>query len=134
MASPQNGKRTRVMVVERDLDFGPTLADHLAAHGYQPVLVRSIDAAIDELKALRPRLIFVGLQASEPQSQLNAGEVFLIIQTLCPLVPVMTMGSQTNEDLTHVVFRQGARRFLVKPTEFLQIGEVLQSEPSEATV
>jgi FixJ family two-component response regulator len=36
--------------------------------------------------------------------------------------------------MTQVVFRQGARRFVVKPVEFSQIGEMLQSELNAATV
>ncbi|MDN5940476.1 MAG: response regulator [Nitrospira sp.] len=134
MASRQTGESTRVMIVEQDLDFGLKLADHLAIHGYQPVLVRSVDAAIDKLRATRPQAIFVGLQASEPQSQMNAGEVLLIIRTICPLVPVVTIAGQIIEDQTQVVFCQGAHRFVVKPVEFSQVGEMLQSELSEATV
>ena len=57
-----------------------------------------------------------------------------MIQTICPLVPVITMADETSQDQTQVVFRQGGRSFLVKPVEFSQIGEVLQSELSAATV
>ena len=49
MASRQNSERTRVMIVEQELDFGLKLADWLATHGYQPVFVRTVDAAINEL-------------------------------------------------------------------------------------
>jgi ActR/RegA family two-component response regulator len=49
MTRRQNGERTRVMIVEQDLDFGLKLADWLATHGYQPVFVRTVDAAVDEL-------------------------------------------------------------------------------------
>jgi len=49
-------------------------------------------------------------------------------------VPVITIADQTSEDLTQVVFRQGARRFVVKPVEFSQVGEVLQSELTAATI
>ena len=62
MANRQNGGRTCVMIVEQDWDFGMKLADWLAAHGYQPVLVRSVDAAIDELSDIRPQAVFVGLR------------------------------------------------------------------------
>jgi DNA-binding NtrC family response regulator len=120
--------------VEQDSDVGLKLADHLAAHGYQPVLVRSIDAAIVELSDIHPRAIFVGLQASEPPSQMNVGEVLLVIQTVCPLAPVIAMADEAGEVRTQVVFRQGARRFVVKSVEFSQVGEVLQSEMSEVTV
>ena len=134
MANRQNGERTCVMIVERDLDFGIKLADWLAAHGYQPVLVRSVDAAIGELSAIHPQAVFVGLGSSEPAAQIDMSEVLLLIQTVCPRVPVITLAAQTSEDLTQVVFRQGVRRFVVKPVEFSQIGEVLLSELSTAMV
>jgi DNA-binding response OmpR family regulator len=134
MARRQNGERMRVMIVEQDLDFGMKLADWLATHGYQPVFVRTVDAAIDELSGVRPRAIFVGLGCSEPAARIDIADVLLMIQTVCPSVGVGTIPDQTSTDLTQVVFRQGARRVVVKPVEFSQIGEVLQSEPSAATV
>jgi DNA-binding response OmpR family regulator len=121
------------MIVEEDLDFGMKLADWLATHGYQPVFVRTVEAAIDELSSVRPRAIFVGLGCSEPATRIDIAEVLLMIQTVCPSVPVITSADQTSEDLTQVVFRQGARRFVVKPVEFSQVGEVLQLELSAAT-
>jgi hypothetical protein len=57
-----------------------------------------------------------------------------MIQTICPRVPAVTASGQTNKNLTQVVFRQGARRFVVKSVEFSQIAEVLLSELSAATV
>jgi DNA-binding NtrC family response regulator len=123
-----------VLIVEQDLDIGLKLADLLATHGYQPVLVRSVDVAIGQLSAIRPRAIFVGLRSAEPQSQMNVGEVLLIIQTLCPFVPATTIAGRISEDLTQVVLRHSARRFVVKPVEFSQAGEVLTSEPSETAI
>jgi len=134
MASRQNSERTRVMIVEQELDFGLKLADWLATHGYQPVFVRTVDAAIDELSGVHPRAIFVGLGCSEPAARIDIAEVLLMIQTVCPRVPAITISGQTNKDLTQVVFRQGARRFVVKSVEFSQIAEVLLSELSAATV
>lgn len=134
MASRQNSERTRVMIVEQELDFGLKLADWLASHGYQPVFVRTVDAAIHELSGVRPRAIFIGLGCSEPAARIDIAEVLLMIQTICPRVPAVTTSGQTNKDLTQVVFRQGARRFVVKSVEFSQIAEVLLSELSAATV
>ncbi|MGH7216221.1 MAG: hypothetical protein ACREIG_03175 [Nitrospiraceae bacterium] len=134
MASLQNPERTRVMIVEQDLDFGLKLADWLATHGYQPVFVRSVDAAIDELSGIRPQAIFVGLGCSEPASRIDIAEVLLMIQTVCPRVRTIMISGQNNEDLTQVVFRQGARRFVVKSVEFSQVIEVLLSEMIVATV
>jgi len=134
MASLQNGERTRVMIVEQDLDFGMKLADWLATRGYQPVFVRTVDAAITELNGVHPRAIFVGLGCSEAAARIDIAEVLLMIQTVCPCVPTITTSGQTNGDLTQVVFRQGARRFVVKTVEFSQVTEVLLSELGAATV
>jgi CheY-like chemotaxis protein len=95
---------------------------------------KAIDAAIVEFSSVRPQAIFVGLQSSVPQSQMNAGEVLLMIQTICPLVPIIAIADEARQVQTQVVLRRGVRRFLVKPVEFSQIGEVLQSELSVATV
>jgi DNA-binding NtrC family response regulator len=134
MANWQNGERTRVMIVEQELDFGLKLADWLATHGYQPVFVRTVDAAINELSGVHPRAIFVGLGCCEPAARVDIAEVLLMIQTVCPRVPISTSSGQPDGDVTQVVFRQGARRFVVKSVEFSQVTEVLLSELSATTV
>lgn len=132
MANWQNAERLCVMIVEQDVDFGFKLADWLAVHGYQAVLVRSVDAAIEELSETRPQAVFVGRSFSEPGAQIGMSEILLLIQTLCPRVPMITIADQAGEDQTQVVFRQGARHFLVKPVEFAQISHVLRSELSSS--
>lgn len=128
MTSRQNGERTRVMIVEQDLEFGLKLADWLATHGYHPAFISTANAAIDGLAGFRPQAVFVGLDCSARAAQVDMVEILLLIQTTCPSVPVIMMADQSSEDLAHVVFRQGVRRLLVKPVEFSSIGEVLQSE------
>jgi len=134
MAFRQNGARTCVMIVEQDTEFGIKLADWLAVHSYQPVLVRSFDEAIEELREISPQVVFVGRGHSEPAAQNGISELLLLIQTLCPGVPVITIADQTSEDMTHVVFRQGVHHALVKPIEFTQISHVRRSELSSTPV
>ena len=134
MTSRQHGERTRVMIVEQDLEFGLKLADWLATHGNHPALISTVNAAIDGLAGFRPQAVFVGLGCSAPAAHVNMVEILLLIQTICPSVPVIMMADQIHEDLTQVVFRQGVRRLLVKPVEFSHIGEVLRSELRTATV
>lgn len=134
MARQQKSERTRVLIVEQDWDFGIKLADWLAAHSYQPVLVRSVDAAIDELSSIRPQAICVGLRTSELRSQIETAEVLLLMQLVCPRAPIITIADEARDDLPPAVLRQGAHRFLVKPIEFSQIGQMLQSELVAATV
>ena len=129
MANQQDAERLCVMIVEQDVDFGFKLTDWLAAHGYQAVLVRSVDAAIEELSELRPHAVFVGRGFSEPAAQIGMSEILLLIQTLCPRVPMVAIADQqASENLTQVVFRQGVRHFLVKPVEFAHINHLLRSE------
>lgn len=132
MANRQDAQRLCVMIVEQDVDFGLKLADWLAVHGYQAVLIRSVDEAIEELSEIRPQAVFVGRGFSEPAAQIGMSEILLLIQTLCPRVPMVTIAEQTGENLTQVVFRQGVRHFLVKPVEFEHINLVLQSELSSS--
>lgn len=134
MTNRQHGERTRVMIVEQDLEFGLKLADWLATHGYHPAFISTVNAAIDGLAGFRPQAVFVGLSCSAPAAHVNMVEILLLIQTICPSIPVIMMADQIHEDLTQVVFRQGVRRLLVKPVELSHIGEVLQSELSAATV
>jgi DNA-binding NtrC family response regulator len=134
MANRQNGTRACVMIVEQDPDFGIKLADWLAIHAYQPVLVRSVDAAIEELREISPQVVFIGGGHPEPEAQSGISELLLLVQALCPGVPVITIANQTSEDLTHDVFRQGIHHVLVKPIEFTQISHVLRPELNSATV
>ncbi len=134
MTSRQNGERTRVMIVEQDLEFGLKLADCLATHGYHPAFISTANAAIDALVGFRPQAVFVGLGCSARAARVDMVEILLLLQTICPSVPVIMMADQSSEGLAHVVFRQGVRRFLVKPVELSHISEVLQSELTAATV
>jgi DNA-binding NtrC family response regulator len=134
MTSRQNVERTRVMIVEQDLEFGLKLADWLATHGYHPAFISTANAATDALVGFRPQAVFVGLGCSARTARIDMFEILLLIQTIFPSVPVIMMADQTSGDLKHVVFRQGVLRFLVKPVEFSHIGEVLQSELTAATV
>ncbi len=132
MTNRQNGERTRVMIVEQDLEFGLKLADWFATHGYHPAFVSTVNAAIDGLAGFRPQVVFIGLGCPAPASHVDMVEILFLLQTIGPSVPVIMMADQISEDLTQVVSRQGVRRLLVKPVEMSHIDEVLQSELSAA--
>ena len=114
MASRENAVRPGVMIVEPDVNNGIKLADWLVAHGYKAVLVRSVEAAIDELCDIRPRLVFVGSGHSEPTAQIEISEILRLIRTVCPGVPMLT-ADWANEDVTQIVFRQTGHHVRVKP-------------------
>jgi DNA-binding NtrC family response regulator len=128
----RNDKRACVMIVEQDVGFGFKLADWLAARGYQPVLVRSVESAIEGLSNISPQLVFVGRDNSEPAAQIEVSKILRVIRTLCPGVRMITIADRVGKDLTQVGFRQEVHHFGVMPVEFSQISHVLQSELSSS--
>jgi len=87
MAGPFGLGRTRALVVEKDWEVGIKPADRLAAEGYHPVLVRSVDVAIAGLRSIRPRVILIGHRCSEPAAQADTTDALRLIQTLTARVP-----------------------------------------------
>lgn len=87
MTSRKNGERTRVMIVEQDLEFGLKLADWLATHGYHPAFIRTVNGAIDGLTGFRPQAVFVGLGCSARAVQGDMVEILFLVRTICPSGP-----------------------------------------------
>ena len=134
METLSNKKRACILIVDHDLEYGIKLADWLAAHAYQAVLVRSLETASDECRELRPQAVFIGLSFSEPVATLSLRRLFRTIKTTSPHVPVITMGSQTNGDQADIP-NSGSLRHLhlpLKPLEFTYIGRLLRSELNAA--
>lgn len=128
-------KRACVMIVDQDLEYGINLADWLAAHGYQAVLVRSMESALNDSKDLNPQAIFIGLDHFEPTAVIDLQRLFRAIETAGSRVPVITLGSRTSWALTDFP-NGGAVRHLhlpIKPIEFSYIGRLLRSELNAAT-
>ena len=115
MAGRENTVRPGVMIVEPDVNSGIKLADWLVAHGYEAVLVRSVEAAIEELCDIRPRLVFVGSSHSQPTAQIEISEILRVIRIVCPGVPMLTIADWANEDVTQIVFRQREHQVRDKP-------------------
>lgn len=124
--------RRRVMIVEHEWDYGIRLADWLAAHGYQPVVVRSVDAAITELSDVRPHAIVLALGPCTAPRQIAATELLLLIETACPQLPVIMIAEASDAQRIPPVVRRTARRCLTKPLAFSEIGAVLQTELATA--
>ncbi len=134
MKTPSTKKRPCVMIVDSDLEYGIKLADWLAAHGYQAVLIRSMETAIEECRDLSPQAVFIGFSASEPVTRLALQRLFHRIKTTSPHVPIITMGGPTSRGQTDLP-NDGSLRHLhlpIKPVELTYIGRLLQSELSAA--
>ena len=91
MMSGSVASRERVVIVDRDLDFGLKLADCLASSGYHAVLSRSLDAMLEDLTEMQPGAILLG---SDPRNQAvggNGAETLRAVKALCPQAPVITL-------------------------------------------
>ena len=132
MANQTNRKRACVMIVSQDFSFGIHLADWLAAHSYQAVLIRSVESAIDECKELRPQAVFLEHGQTEPTTPIMPGQLHRTIRQICPGISVITMGHQANGKLIHVSTGEGIRHILVRPIDFTHIGRLLQAELNRA--
>lgn len=126
MANRNVRKRARVMIVEQDWDHGIGLADWLATHGYQPVLLRSVDAVVAELSGIRPQALVVGLGTFTTQNLLEAVDVLLLLKTACPGVPAITVADEPEP--IPLVIRQASRRCLRRAVGFPGIGKALARE------
>lgn len=128
MANLTHRKRACVVIVDQDFDFGIKLADWLAVHRYQAVLVRSVETAIDECRHLRPQAVFIGLRGAESASPIKVRGLLLAIRATCPGVSVVTMGYRAIGNMIQIATGGGIRHVLVHPLEFSHIGRLLQAE------
>ena len=62
---------TYVMIVEPDVNIANTRAHWLATHGYQAVLVRSVEGVIEKLSYLRPQLVLSEETIPSPRHRLK---------------------------------------------------------------
>lgn len=82
--------RERVVIVDRDLDFGLKVADYLASSGYHAVLARSLDAMLDDLSEMRPGAILLSDETPEEDTGGTGTETLRALKALCPHAPVIT--------------------------------------------
>ena len=100
MANRANGIHKYVMIVEADVNIAITRADWLAPHGYQAVLVRSVEGVIEKLSYLRPQLVFVGRDHSKRSAQIEISQIVQLIRTVCPGVPMITIEDRGHKNKT----------------------------------
>lgn len=134
MANQGERKRACVMIATQDFGFGIQLADWLAAHGYQAVLVRSVEHAIDECRELKPQAVFIGLGQSDATTPIMLHRLHRTIEQVCPGITVITMGDRASGKLIEVISGGAVRHVLVKPIDFISIGRLLQAELKRAFV
>ncbi len=83
--------RERVVIVDRDLDFGLKLADWLASSGYHAVLGRSLDAMLEDIGEMQPGAILLSGDPHDGQRGSDGDATLQAVRTLCPQAPVITL-------------------------------------------
>jgi DNA-binding NtrC family response regulator len=91
MTSGTASGRQRVVIVDRNLDFGLELADCLASSGYHAVLGRSLDAMLKDLREMQPGAILLSSDPSDQEREDSGAETLQTVKALCPHVPVITL-------------------------------------------
>ena len=94
--------RERVVIVDRDLEFGLKLADCLASSGYHGVLGRSLDAMLEDLEELKPGAILLHSDPGDHEKESPGADTLQAVKALYPQVPVMTLMKPGRDRLSEV--------------------------------
>ncbi|MCP9473518.1 MAG: hypothetical protein NNA30_12380 [Nitrospira sp.] len=128
MLNESRKKRASVLIATHDLGFGIKLADWLAVHGYQAVLIRSWLTMIDECRDLRPRAIVIDLSRREQPVSPSYEEALRAIETACPRAVVVVMGNSRDASPVREGQDTTLRCIETPPADFTHIGRLLHSE------
>ena len=99
--------RTYVLIVERDVRMALIRARWVATHGYEAMLIHTVEGLIETLGYFRPQLVIVGQDQCKSSAQNEISQIVGLIRTVCPGVPMITIEDRTHEDTTEVMFHQG---------------------------
>jgi hypothetical protein len=115
MTSATVAARERVVIVDRNLDFGLRLADCLASSGYHAVLSRSLDAMLEDLGELKPDAILLSSDPWDREKSDNAAEALQTVKALCPEVPVLTLMRPGRDGFTEFPSENNQRTGTTSP-------------------
>jgi DNA-binding NtrC family response regulator len=127
MTSGTGAGRERVVIVDRDLDFGLKLADCLASSGYHAVLGRSLDAMMDDLGEMQPGAILLSSDPSD-QEKADGTETLEAVKALYPDVAVMTLTKPGQERFAARRLQGGNAMTRATPPQFTRVAELLQGK------
>ena len=128
MRSGTVASRERVVIVDRDLDFGLKLADCLASSGYHAVLGRSLDAMLEDLSEMRPGAILLSSDPRDHEIGANGAETLRTVKALCPQAPVIALQKPRQDGFAN--FRSQGRHASDRPAQpkVTRVEELLQGK------
>ena len=120
--------RERVVIVDRNLDFGLKLADCLASSGYHAVLGRSLDAILDDLSEMQPDAILLSPDLWDQGSAGNETETLRTVKALCPEAPVISVMKPTHDTFVDFRSKHGAGDECLEPSKINRVEELLRTQ------
>lgn len=83
--------RSRVMIVDAELQFGLKLADCLATSGYHAVLVRDLESTLAQLGEIQPEAILLSQDSGDSRRDTLGVDALRTVTALCPQAPVLAL-------------------------------------------
>ena len=118
--------RERVVIVDRDLDFGLKLADCLASSGYHAVLGRSLDAMLEDLDELKPGAILLSSDLRDQDKRDQVTDTLQTVKALYPQVPVMTLMKPGRDRFIKARAQEGNSMTCAGSPQIDRVEELLQ--------
>ena len=94
--------RSRVMIVDAEMQFGLKLADCLATRGYHAVLVRDLESTLAQLGEIQPEAILFSHDSGSSQQDTPGIDTLRTLNTLCPKAPVLALTEPVTQALSGV--------------------------------
>jgi DNA-binding response OmpR family regulator len=109
--------RQRVLVVDADTVFGPSLQHNLEQDGYQVVVARSEAHAMLHLRGLAPQLVIL----SQLMVEAGGGTLLRAIRREAPDAAVLMHGLRPVDAAEMPGFRLGIDEFLLRPATVAEV-------------
>lgn len=94
--------RSRVMIVDAEMQFGLKLADCLATRGYHAVLVRDLESTLAQLGEIQPEAILLSQDSGRSHRNSPGMEALRTVNALCPQAPVLALSQPLHQALSGV--------------------------------
>ncbi|MCW5798568.1 MAG: hypothetical protein KIT40_08710 [Nitrospira sp.] len=91
--------RSRVMIVDSEMQFGLKVADYLATRGYHAVLVRDLESTLAQLGEIQPEAILLSHESGGSHRDTPGIDALRTINALCPQAPVLALTQPLHQAL-----------------------------------
>lgn len=112
----------KVLIVSSDDNLSLLLEFLLQAEGFQVVISKTTDLAIQALLLDRPEAILFDLHSQQNNWSLNPVE---FIQQTCPTISIFTVVRPEHTELAKQSLRRGAQGFLLTPVDYRGVKSLL---------